>query len=81
MRPRKLDGPVRDAGRITGMKMKELAGWIKSWGFCEAATGLAAINSALNARQVVERNCGPLLDEPRRRICSPACRMSCGARV
>ena len=65
MRPRDMDGPVRNAGRIRGMKLKELAGWIKSWDFCEAAMGLAAINSALNARAVVERNCGSLLDETR----------------
>ncbi len=65
MRPGEIEGPVRNAGKITGMKLKELAGWVKSWNFYEAAMGLAAINSALNARQVVEKNCGPLLDAPR----------------
>jgi uncharacterized protein (DUF4213/DUF364 family) len=63
MRPREVDEPIRDAGRISGMKLRELAGWIKSWNWYEAAIGLAAINSALNASQVVTRNCGPLLDE------------------
>jgi uncharacterized protein (DUF4213/DUF364 family) len=63
MRPREIDEPIRDAGKISGMKLRELAGWIKSWNFYEAALGLAAINSALNAPQVVIRNCGPLLDE------------------
>jgi uncharacterized protein len=63
MRPREVDGPVRNAGKIAGMKLRELAGWIKSWDFYEAAMGLAAINSALNARQSVLANCGSLLDE------------------
>ena len=63
MRPREIDEPIRDAGRISGMKLRELAGWIKSWNWNEAAMGLAAINSALNAPQVVTRNCGSLLDE------------------
>lgn len=63
MRPREIDEPIRDAGKISSMKLRELAGWIKSWNWYEAAMGLAAINSALNAPQVVTRNCGPLLDE------------------
>jgi hypothetical protein len=63
MRPREMDGPVRNAGKIAGMKLRELAGWVKSWNFYEAAMGLAAINSALNARQTVKRNCGAMLDE------------------
>jgi hypothetical protein len=66
MRPREMDGPVRNAGKIAGMKLRELAGWIKSWDFYEAAMGLAAINSALNARQTVTANCGPLLDESKK---------------
>lgn len=65
MRPRGLDGPVRDAGKIAGMKLRDLAAWVKSWNFYEAAMGLAAINSALNARQAVVANCGVLLDESR----------------
>jgi uncharacterized protein len=65
MRPREMDGPVRNAGKIAGMKLKELAGWVKSWDFYEAAVGLAAINSALNARQSVIANCGSMLDESR----------------
>jgi len=63
MRPRQMDGPLRNAGKIAGMKLRDLAGWVKSWNFYEAAMGLAAINSALNARQAVTGNCGPLLDE------------------
>jgi hypothetical protein len=65
MRPREMDGPVRNAGRIAGMKLRELAAWIKSWDFYEAAMGLAAINSALNARQAVTVNCGSFFDESR----------------
>ena len=53
MRPREIDGPVRNAGKIAGMKVRELAAWIKSWNWYEAAMGLAAINSALNAQQAV----------------------------
>ncbi len=63
MHPGETGGPVPNAGKIAGMKLRDLAGWIKSWNWYEAAMGLAAINSALNARQAVESNCGPLLDE------------------
>lgn len=63
MRPREIDEPICNAGRIAGMKLRELAGWIKSWNFYEAAMGLAAINSALNAQPIMMSNCGPLLDE------------------
>jgi uncharacterized protein (DUF4213/DUF364 family) len=65
MRPGEMDGPVRNAGNIAGMKVRELAGWIKSWNWYEAAMGLAAINSALNAQHAVSRNCGVWLDETR----------------
>jgi uncharacterized protein (DUF4213/DUF364 family) len=63
MRPGEIDGPVRGAGKIAGMKARELAGWIKSWNWYEAAMGLAAINSALNAQSAVVNNCGTWLDE------------------
>jgi uncharacterized protein (DUF4213/DUF364 family) len=63
MRPRDVQGPVRKAGHIAGMKLRELATWVKSWNFYEAAMGLAAINSALNARESLARNCGSLLEE------------------
>jgi hypothetical protein len=65
MRPRDVDGPVRNAGHIAGMKVRELATWIKSWNFYEAAMGLAAINSVLNAKESIARNCGTMLDETR----------------
>jgi uncharacterized protein (DUF4213/DUF364 family) len=65
MRPRGLDTPVRNAGNIAGMKVRELATWIKSWDFYEAAMGLAAINSALNSREMVAANCGAMLDKTR----------------
>jgi hypothetical protein len=65
MRPREMDGPVRNAGKIAGMKLRDLAGWIKSWEFYEAAMGLAAINSALNSQQLAASNCGSCLDESR----------------
>jgi uncharacterized protein (DUF4213/DUF364 family) len=63
MRPRECDSPVRNAGRISGMKLRELANWVKSWNWYEAAMGLAAINSALNAPAEVKRNCGASLAE------------------
>lgn len=65
MRPRDIDEPLRDAGNIAGMKVRELASWIKSWNWYEAAMGLAAINSALNGQHAVVENCGVWLDETR----------------
>jgi hypothetical protein len=47
-----------DAGRISGRKTREIAEWVKSWNFAEAAIGLAAINSALNAPALVEQRFG-----------------------
>lgn len=61
MRPRDGDGPVRSAGTLAGLKLHELAAWIKSWNYYEAAMGLAAINSALNAPVIARQNCGDLL--------------------
>lgn len=63
MRPRGIDEPISGAGRIAGMKLKDLAVRIKSWNWYEAALGLAAINSALNAQKVLTSNCGPHLDQ------------------
>lgn len=63
MRPREIDAPLRNAGKIAGMKVRELAAWIKSWNWYEAAMGLAAINSALNAQEAMLKNCGMSLDE------------------
>lgn len=63
MRPGDIDEPIRSAGKIAGMKVRKLASWIKSWNWYEAALGLAAINSALNARSTVLNNCGASLDE------------------
>jgi uncharacterized protein (DUF4213/DUF364 family) len=63
MRPHETDGPVRNAGHIAGMKTRELATWIKSWNWYEAAMGLAAINSELNAPAVAKRNCSEQLEE------------------
>lgn len=63
MRPGECRGSLKNAGKITGMKVRELAGCIKSWNWYEAAMGLAAINSALNAPDVVRTNCGVQLCE------------------
>jgi uncharacterized protein (DUF4213/DUF364 family) len=52
-----LEGATRfaRAGRVAGMPLKELAQGIKSWNNLEAAIGLAAVNAALNAPDVVEK--------------------------
>lgn len=63
MRPREGAEVVPHAGNLAGMKTRELAAGIKSWNLYEAAMGLAAINSVVNAPDRVRRNCGPLLDE------------------
>ena len=63
MRPREGAEVVPNAGKLAGMKTRDLAAGIKSWNLYEAALGLAAINSVLNAPDTVRRNCGPLLDE------------------
>jgi uncharacterized protein (DUF4213/DUF364 family) len=44
-----------DAGRYTGMALRDMAARIKSWNFAEAALGLAAINAALNGSAAVEQ--------------------------
>jgi hypothetical protein len=49
MTPRESGGVQLASGSISGMRTRDLAGWVKSWNFMEAAIGLAAINSALNA--------------------------------
>src|SRR5215475_3416537 len=65
MRPRESEEAVPHAGRLAGMRTRELASWIKSWNWYEAAFGLAAINSELNAPIAVERNCGQRLNAAR----------------
>lgn len=62
MVPRENTTAIRGAGQFGGMKTRDLARWIKSWNFSEAALGLAAINSALNVPEKVEESCGELLD-------------------
>ncbi len=63
MRPRECADAFPNAGKLAGMKTRQLAAGIKSWNLYEAAMGLAAINSVLNAPGTVRRNCGSLLDE------------------
>jgi hypothetical protein len=55
MAPREGRGVIRNAGRIAGMKTREVASWVKSWNMHEAALGLAAINSAINLPQRVQQ--------------------------
>lgn len=62
MRPREGDEIVPMAGKLAGRKTRELAQLIKSWKPYEAALGLAAINSVLNAPDEAHLNCGDQLD-------------------
>ena len=50
---------VTGAGTISGMPVRTLAQRIKSWNNLDAALGLAAINSVINAPATVERNFAP----------------------
>jgi uncharacterized protein len=43
---------------MLGMSVRKLAGFVKSWNPYEATLGLAAINSAFNSREQVERLAG-----------------------
>ncbi len=63
MRPREDAEGFSKAGNLAGMKTRELAAGIKSWNLYEAALGLAAINSVLNAPDTIRCSCGLLLDE------------------
>lgn len=65
MRPRENEEVIPTPGRLTGMKTRQLASWIKSWNWYEAAFGLAAINSELNAPKTAERDCGRYLNAAR----------------
>jgi uncharacterized protein (DUF4213/DUF364 family) len=58
MTPREGEASVAGAGSLAGMKTRALAARVKSWNWHEAALGLAAINSALNAPAVVDRIAG-----------------------
>ncbi len=49
MTPREGDACLPRAGEVAGMRTRDLAGCVRSWSLHEAALGLAAINSALNA--------------------------------
>ncbi|AGL03095.1 DUF364 domain-containing protein [Desulfoscipio gibsoniae] len=55
MTPKEGCGLSSMAGDIVGMSVRELAGYIKSWNNLEAAVALAAINSAINTKEQVER--------------------------
>lgn len=63
MRPREGAELVPYAGKLAGMKTRELARGIKSWNWYEAALGLAAINSVLNEPATTQKNCGTALDQ------------------
>lgn len=52
--------PIRRGGDLVGMKVRELAEYVKSWNFMEASIGLAAINSVLNTRKRAELYSAPL---------------------
>lgn len=54
---------VELAGEIAGMPLRQLAEYVKSWNFLEAAVGLAAINSYFNTPEQVEKLCGRPISE------------------
>ena len=58
MTPREGDGCLPRAGEMAGTPTRDLAASLKSWNLHEAALGLAAINSALNAGTSIERSAG-----------------------
>jgi uncharacterized protein (DUF4213/DUF364 family) len=58
MTPREGGGCLSRAGEIAGMRTLDLASALTSWNLPEAALGLAAINSALNAGTPVGRSAG-----------------------
>lgn len=62
-RPLESVGSVRNAGRLRGMKLRDLASWAKSWQEYEGAMGVAAINSALNAPDIVRQQFGRQLSK------------------
>jgi hypothetical protein len=47
---------IPDAGRFTGRRLRELAALVKSWHPHEAALGVAAINSYVNAPAIMNKN-------------------------
>ena len=63
MRPLEGAGDLHNAGRLRSMKLRDLAAGVKSWNAYEAAMGLAAINSAINAPEMMRRNWGSRLNE------------------
>jgi hypothetical protein len=63
MRPLEASGAFQNAGHLRGMKLRDLAMWVRSWNEYETAMEFAAINSALNAPQILRQNCGELVDE------------------
>lgn len=63
MRPLERTGSIRNAGHLRGMKLRDLSAWAKSWDEYEAAMGIAAINSALNAPEIVGQRFGKQLSE------------------
>lgn len=63
MRPREEWGNLPKSSTTADIKTRDLASWIKSWDWYEAALGLAAVNSHLNAPATVERTWGSLPDQ------------------
>jgi uncharacterized protein (DUF4213/DUF364 family) len=56
-------GPVKNCGSLVGMKVRDLAEYVKSWNSLEAGIGLAAINSAFNTIENVECYSGCKLEK------------------
>jgi uncharacterized protein (DUF4213/DUF364 family) len=58
MTPREGERCLPRAGEIAGMRTRDLAASLKSWNLHEAALGLAALNSALNAPLSMKHSLG-----------------------
>jgi uncharacterized protein len=63
MTPREGEKSIVHAGSIAGRSLKEIAAYVKSWNNYEAALGLAAINSFVNAPKKIELLNGAPIDQ------------------
>ncbi|HBF34372.1 TPA: hypothetical protein DDW35_07390 [Candidatus Sumerlaeota bacterium] len=63
MTPLEGERRLTRAGSIAGTPLRRLAEYIKSWNNLEAAVGLAAINSAINAPQEIQNAFDRCLDD------------------
>lgn len=69
MTPREGNRDYCFTGKVIGAPVREVAQWVKSWNFYEAAMGLAAINSVINAPSHIQEKLGVNLeDQPKEQV-------------